>query len=71
MISAERVIAYGKLEPEASLETVPPTQKPPKDWPFDGQIELADVSYRHSTEAPLVLRNVTCTINAREKVSEK
>ena len=33
MISVERVLGYGKLESEASLETVPPQFKPSEEWP--------------------------------------
>lgn len=68
MISTERVIAYSKLESEASLETIPPADKPSKDWPHKGKIELKDVSYRHSSEGPLVLKGITCNISPGEKV---
>ena len=68
MVSAERVMAYTKLEPEASLETEPPTDKPPSDWPLKGLVELEDLSYRHSSEGPLVLKGVSCTIKSGEKV---
>ena len=68
MVSAERVLAYGKLKSEGSLETHPPESKPHPDWPDKGHIEINDLSYRHSPETPLVLRGITCTIQAREKV---
>jgi len=69
MVSAERVMAYGKLESEASLETVPPSSKPPSDWPSEGRLEINDLSYRHSSEGPLVLKGITCTVKSGEKVS--
>ena len=68
MVSAERVMAYGKLEPEASLETNPDSSKPPPDWPYKGLIELSDVTYRHSPEGPQVLKGISATILPSEKV---
>ena len=67
MISAERVMAYGKLESEAPLETNPSIQIEP-DWPRKGHIEMKDVSYSHSKEGPLVLKGITCDIKPGEKV---
>ena len=68
MVSPERVMAYGKLEPEASLETVPLSSKPSSNWPSEGCLELNDLSYRHSPEGPLVLKGITCTVKSGEKV---
>ena len=68
MVSAERVMAYSRLEPEAPLETQPPTARPPSDWPSQGHIQIDDLSYRHSSEGPLVLKGITCTIKSGEKV---
>ena len=68
MVSAERVMAYGKLESEASLETDPLVSKLPSDWPSEGHLEINDLSYRHSPEGPLVLKGITCTVNSGEKV---
>ena len=68
MVSTERVLAYGKLQPESSLETYPDSAKPPPDWPSKGQIELNGLTYRHSPEGPLVLKGITATILPSEKV---
>ena len=68
MVSVERILAYGKLEAEASLDTLPPSSSPPSDWPDKGQIELSDLCYRHSPGGPLVLKGVSCTVQPREKV---
>ncbi|XP_019850009.1 PREDICTED: multidrug resistance-associated protein 4-like isoform X2 [Amphimedon queenslandica] len=67
MVSAERVMAYGMLDTEASLETEP-SVKLSSDWPTKGHIELSNVSYRHSNEGPLVLRGITCDIKPSEKI---
>ena len=68
MISTERVLAYSRLKPEAPLETKPMSSKPPPDWPNKGHIELSNVEYRHSCTSPLVLKDISLTIMASEKV---
>ena len=57
MVSAERVMAYSRLETESSLDT-DPSGTLRSDWPTEGQIELNDLSYRHSNEGPFVLRGI-------------
>ena len=69
MVSAERVMDYCTLESEASLETLLDSNKPPPNWPEKGQIELADVTYRHSTNGPLVLKGISVKIQPCEKVT--
>ena len=68
MVSAERVMAYGKLQSEGELETSPPSNKPPPNWPLKGHIEINDLCYRHSPNGPLVLSDINCTIGSGEKV---
>ena len=68
MVSAERVMAYGKLETEASLET-DSALLPSAYWPDKGHIELNDLSYRHSSDGPLVLKGISCEIKSSEKVN--
>lgn len=40
MVSAERVLAYCKVDQEASLESKP-EDKPADDWPAKGNIEVS------------------------------
>ena len=68
MVSAERVMAYGRLEPEAALETLPPTARPPSEWPSQGHIQINNLSYCHSSEGPFVLKGIKCTVKSGEKV---
>ncbi|XP_019851290.1 PREDICTED: multidrug resistance-associated protein 4-like [Amphimedon queenslandica] len=68
MVSPERVIAYGGLEVEASLETLPPFSKPPPNWPDKGNIVLNDLCYSHSVDGPQVLTNISCAVSNRSKV---
>ena len=68
MVSAERVMAYSKLDPEAPLETQPPHKPPPADWPDKGTVTLTDVAFRYSSDLPLVLKNLSFSIKPSEKV---
>ena len=68
MISAERIMGYGKLESEAPLETLLPQNKPPPEWPKYGEIALEDVSFRYSPDLPLVLKSLCFCIKPAEKV---
>ena len=70
MVSAERVMHYSSLEPEASLETCPPNEKPNPDWPQRGEIVFEDVSFRYSKDTPLVLKSLSCVIRPAEKVRD-
>jgi ATP-binding cassette subfamily C (CFTR/MRP) protein 4 len=67
MVSAQRVMAYGKLETEASLENDPSVQTP-LGWPTKGHIEINDLSYRHSNDGPLVLKGILCDIKPCENI---
>ena len=60
---------YSNLEPEASLETLPPNQKPHPEWPDKGRIELSDVCFRYSEDLPLVLKSLSFSIAPTEKVT--
>ena len=68
MVSAERIMKYTKLETEASLETQPPENKPPPNWPDQGRIEMHGVSFRYASDLPLTLKTLTLSIEQREKV---
>ena len=68
MISAERVMDYYNLKSEAPLETAPPSNRPPPEWPNKGKITMEDVSFQYSPELPLVLKKVCFTVKPSEKV---
>ena len=68
MISAERIMAYSRLEPEASLETLPPHPQPPTGWPDKGGLEMEEVSFRYNDNYPLVLKSLSFSIKPSEKV---
>ncbi|XP_060582248.1 ATP-binding cassette sub-family C member 4-like isoform X3 [Ruditapes philippinarum] len=67
MISVERVLDYAKLPSEAQLE-VEEEKQPPPSWPQNGQISTDEACLRYSKNGPLVLKDLSFTIRAREKV---
>ncbi|XP_076255687.1 putative multidrug resistance-associated protein lethal(2)03659 isoform X3 [Rhynchophorus ferrugineus] len=67
MTSVERVVEYSSIEHEADLESTP-DQKPPISWPPEGKIEFKNISLRYFPEDPPVLRDLSFTINPKEKI---
>ena len=59
---------YSALEAEAPLETTPPNEKPPDDWPQTGEIVLDNVCFQYSHDTPMVLKSLCCRITCCEKV---
>ena len=69
MVSVERVTAYGKLESEKELETVPKTKSPSLNWPERGVIELYNINFKYAIKYPYVLKLISFKIESCEKVS--
>ena len=67
MVSVERLLAYGRLESEANLESNHSVM-PPIEWPYEGCIEMNNVSFSYSPSGPNVLKNISCLIQPKEKV---
>ena len=68
MISTERILAYGKLQPEAALETQPPIDPPAEDWPHSGVIKMNKVRLRYAKSLPYVINNLYFSIKPAEKI---
>ena len=66
MISVERVAAYGDLPLEAPSECDEDFAVP--RWPSSAVIEFNSVKVRYQPQLPFVLKGVTFTIEAGEKV---
>eukprot|EP00057_Strongylocentrotus_purpuratus_P035150 XP_797907.3 PREDICTED: multidrug resistance-associated protein 5 isoform X1 [Strongylocentrotus purpuratus] len=65
--SAQRIMQYIRdIKPEAP-ETIK-SRMPEKGWPSRGEIRLHHVGMRYRENLPLVLKNVTCTIKAGERI---
>ena len=65
MTSAERALAYTKVESEKGHDI---TSEPPKGWPSEGKIYFRDVSLRYYEDGPKALQNLTFEINGSEKI---
>ena len=67
MNSVERVVHYAtEIEQEAPHYLT--DQAPPAPWPAEGRIEFKDVVFKYRPELPPVLKGLTMTIQAGEKV---
>ena len=65
MTSTERVLEYTRIQPEVRQIF---RKTPPKNWPNIGKIEMNNVSLWHYNGGPLVLKDITFRINAKEKI---
>ena len=65
MTSVERIIEYTQI-PSEHLNK--PDNKSPNDWRFKGQIEFKNVSLSYDTILPIVLKNISLSINPSEKI---
>lgn len=68
MVSAERVIEYSKLRPEAPLTTPTGKEQPPQSWPHNGAIHLHQMKLRYAEDTPYILKDISVDIHAGEKV---
>ena len=62
-------MAYGQLESEADLETIPHDKAPSLQWPDKGVIELHDTKFKYATDYPYVLKSITFKTEPFEKVN--
>jgi len=67
MVSAERLQSYiDNIEQEAPLEV--PETSVARDWPPEGNIVLSKVCARYRADLPLVLNELTLTVNSGERM---
>uniref|UniRef100_A0A668S789 Multidrug resistance-associated protein 4 n=1 Tax=Oreochromis aureus TaxID=47969 RepID=A0A668S789_OREAU len=65
MTSVERVVEYTELKNEGPWET---QQRPPSDWPSQGMITFNRVNFFYNTDELPVLKEISATFQAKEKV---
>lgn len=65
--SVERVLEYSSDLPEEAPKTLENSPKP-QNWPEKGCVKMENVELRYRPGLPLVLQNVSFTINGGEKV---
>lgn len=66
IISVERVMEYSNLPSEAP--SIVNGHRPPTKWPSKGILEFNDYSTRYRPELGLVLKNITFSVQSREKI---
>lgn len=67
MVSVERVLAFGKIEPEAPLE-LESDDGLDKSWPLEGEISVKDLAVRYRPSLPLVLDGVSFSVPSGSRV---
>ncbi|XP_056168421.1 putative ABC transporter C family member 15 [Syzygium oleosum] len=66
MISVERILQFTNIPSEAPL--VIEDSRPNPEWPYEGKIELQDLSIRYAPSLPVILKEITCTFPGGKKV---
>eukprot|EP00644_Phytophthora_capsici_P002761 jgi/Phyca11/553757/estExt2_Genewise1Plus.C_PHYCAscaffold_550062 len=67
MVSVERIQTYTEMPTEAALESTA-AQKPALNWPTTGATSFNLVDLRYRPGLPRVLRGLTFSVNAKEKI---
>ncbi|XP_029140029.1 canalicular multispecific organic anion transporter 1 [Protobothrops mucrosquamatus] len=65
IVAVERVHEYTEIANEAPWVT---TQRPPSQWPNNGEITFMDYKVRYRPELELVLNGINCGIKGTEKI---
>ncbi len=73
MTAVERIVEYETADPEAELETLDPSKKPPAEWPEEGEIKFDRLSLRYCPDpnTDSVLKDLEFHILPKEKVGVK
>ena len=64
--SLDRIFEYVSLTQEA--QHIIESKRPPATWPHSGQLQINNVSFKYRPDLPLVLRNITMSIEGGKKV---
>ena len=67
IVHVERIKEYSDIPSEASWESLP-KEKPPQLWPEEGKIVFNEYGMRYREGLDLVLKSISCDVNAGEKV---
>ena len=62
-------MAYGELESEGELKTIPKDKAPSLEWPEKGKIKLHNMKFKYAVNYPYVLKSISFQIESCEKVS--
>ena len=67
MVSVERVLGYGKIEPEAPLE-LESDKRLDKSWPHEGAINVQDLAVRYRPSLPFALNGASFSVPSGSRV---
>merc|ERR1712087_328287 len=67
MVCVERVLQYGKIEPEAPLKLETDTDLD-ESWPHDGSIDVKNVAVRYRPTLPLALNGASFSVPSGARV---
>ncbi|KAF7804848.1 ABC transporter C family member 4 [Senna tora] len=66
MVSVERIKQFTVIPPEAAWNLK--DRMPPPNWPAHGNVNIKDLQVRYRPNTPLVLKGITVSIDAGEKI---
>ncbi|GMH09352.1 hypothetical protein Nepgr_011193 [Nepenthes gracilis] len=66
IVSAERIEQYTDIPSEA--DEIIEENRPPRNWPNVGTVEICDLKVRYRPRAPLVLQGISCTFEGGNKI---
>jgi ABC-type multidrug transport system fused ATPase/permease subunit len=66
IVSVERICQYMDIPSEAPA--IIKDHRPPANWPLEGKIDLQNLQIRYRPTSPLVLKGITCTFKAGERI---
>ncbi|XP_020574947.1 ABC transporter C family member 8-like [Phalaenopsis equestris] len=66
IISVERIKQFMHIPPEPPA--VIEESRPPPSWPLEGRIDIQNLKIRYKPSAPFVLKGITCTFSAGNKI---
>ncbi|KAJ5719880.1 hypothetical protein N7493_006758 [Penicillium malachiteum] len=70
MVSIQRILEYGHLEPEHQIKAHPLSRITPlTSWPEEGRVEFDDVWAKYRSDLPFCLQGTSFTVRQGQKVA--
>ncbi|KAL3847028.1 hypothetical protein ACJMK2_017964 [Sinanodonta woodiana] len=65
--SVQRLLVYSK-DVESEAPAIIEDNRPPTEWPHEGEIKFVDYQMRYRENLPLALKGITFSVKAKEKI---